>query len=360
MFSFFNKNKGPFSAKILPLGQSLTVKASTSENLLKAALESGLPWPHNCRVGSCGTCRCKLLSGKIKPLNDFSYVLSGEELDAGYILACQTMLKSDIEVEVQLDAHANGVDLAKSRQVNGRINGVKSLTHDILEVQMELDSSFNDYLPGQYADITVPGVVDRARSYSFSRSPANEKPNHVSFFIRKVNGGELTEWLHGRERIGQKIVLDGPHGTFYLRKPEGPIVLVAGGSGLAPIRALLQQIVEEDLRTDIALIFGARTQQDLYCLDEIEKLGAKVNGRFRFIPVLSVEKNSDQWTGLVGHCPDAITAEMLELKSSHAYLCGPPVMVDAAINRLKSIGLEENRIFFDKFLDASTMPAGRA
>jgi NAD(P)H-flavin reductase/ferredoxin len=361
MFSFFKKNKGPFSAKILPLGKSITVEGgNSSENLLKVALENGIRWPHNCRVGSCGTCRCKLLSGQIKPLNDFSYVLSGEELDAGYILACQTMLKSDIEVEVQLDVHINGVDLAKSRQVSGKIIEVKPLTHDILDVRMELDGDFNDYLPGQYADIVVPGIIDRARSYSFSNSPANEKPNHVSFFIRKVKNGELTEWLNEGSRVGQKIILEGPHGSFYLREPEGPIVLVAGGSGLAPIRALLQQIVGEGIKSDITLIFGARTRQDLYCLDEIAEFAASLNGKFKFVPVLSVEKNSDGWAGAVGNCPDAITQDMLELKRSHAYLCGPPVMVDAAIDRLKSLGLDENRIFFDKFLDASTMPAGRA
>src|SRR4051794_1334812 len=196
MFSFFNKNKGPFSAKILPSGKSILVKSASSENLLKVALENGIQWPHNCRVGSCGTCRCKLISGKIKPLNDFSYVLSGEELDAGYILACQTMLKSDIEVEVQLDPEASGVELPKSRTINGNIIEAKPLTHDILEVKLELDSDLKIYLPGQYADIVVPGVVDRARSYSFSKSPANEKPNQVSFFIRKIKGGQFTEWLH--------------------------------------------------------------------------------------------------------------------------------------------------------------------
>lgn len=360
MFSFFKKNKGPFSAKVLPLGKTITVNGGTSENLLKVALENGIPWPYNCRVGSCGTCRCKLVSGQIKPLNDFSYVLSGEELDAGYILACQTMLKSDIEVEVQLDAHVNGVDLAKSRRVNGKISEVRPLTHDILEVRVELDSQFNDYLPGQYADIVVPGIVERARSYSFSNSPTKEKPNQVSFFIRRVKNGELTEWLHSGNRVGEKVVLDGPHGSFYLRKPDGPILLVAGGSGLAPIRALLQQMADEGTKSDVTLIFGARTRQDLYCLDDIENFTTSFGGKFNFIPVLSVEKSSDGWSGAVGNCPDAIAPEMLEIKSSHAYLCGPPVMVDAAVNRLKVMGLDEKRIFFDKFLDASTMPAGRA
>ena len=102
MFGFFKSAKGPFSATVQPLGKKITFKSGNSENLLKVALENNIAWPYNCRVGSCGTCKCKLVSGKIKPLVDFSYVLTGEEMDAGYILACQTMLKSDIEVEVQL------------------------------------------------------------------------------------------------------------------------------------------------------------------------------------------------------------------------------------------------------------------
>lgn len=360
MFSFFNKNKGPFSATIVPLGKTITFKGGTSENLLKVALENGVPWPYNCRVGSCGTCRCKLISGKIKPLADFSYVLSGDELDAGYILACQTMLKSDIEVEVHLEAKADGVEVAKSRRINGIISDIRQLTHDILEVGIELESGFKDFLPGQYADITVTGVMERARSYSFSNAPDYEKPNHVSFFIRKVKGGELTEWLHAGNRVGAKIVLDGPHGSCYFRKSEGPILLVAGGSGLAPIRALTQQIVSEGVSSDVTLIFGARTRQDLYCLDEIEKYAASTKGKFRFIPVLSVETSSDGWTGAVGNCPDAIMPDMVDLKTSNAYMCGPPVMVDAAINRLKSIGFDEKRVYADKFLDASTMPGGRS
>ena len=199
MFGFLKKNKGPFTAKIIPLGKSITVMGESSQNLLKVALENGINWPHNCRVGSCGTCRCKLLSGQIKPLNDFSYVLTGEELDQGYILACQTMLRSDIEVEVALDGAQ--VSLAKSRKLLGKIARVSVLTHDILEVGIELDGELNDYLPGQYAEITVPGVIDKPRTYSFSRSPTHEKPNEVSFFIRRVPNGEFTEWLNGENRV---------------------------------------------------------------------------------------------------------------------------------------------------------------
>lgn len=357
MFGFLKKNKGPFTAKILPLGRSITVMGESSQNLLKVALENDINWPHNCRVGSCGTCRCKLLSGQIKPLNDFSYVLTGEELDQGYILACQTMLRSDIEVEVLIgDAQ---VSLAKSRELVGKITRVTALTHDIPDVGVELEGELKDYLPGQYAELTVPGVVDQPRSYSFSKSPVREKANEVGFFIRLVPNGKLTEWLHSGNRVGQPVTLAGPQGSFYLRDAAGPLVLVAGGSGLAPIRALLHQIEEEGWKNDITLIFGVRTQKDLFCLDEIDLMLASAKGKLKFLPVLSMEKPGNGWTGAVGHCHETITADMLDLPTSHAYLCGPPVMVDAAVARLKSLGLDDSRIFFDKFLDASTMPGGR-
>ena len=354
MFGFFKKDKGPFTANIQPLGKSITVKGEPSENLLKVALESGIKWPHNCRVGSCGQCRCKLLSGKIKPLSDFSYVLDGAELKAGYILACQTMLQSDIEVEVNIVS--GGVDLAKSRRIEGRISRVVALTHDILDVGIELDGKFGDYLPGQYADIVVPGIVDNARSYSMSNAPSCEKANSASFFIRRVPNGTFTEWLHSGNRLGAAVTLEGPHGSFYLRDAGGPLLLIAGGSGLAPIRAILQQIAEEGRKENVTLIFGARTRQDLYCLDEIEALSRQIKGTFTFLPVLS----SEDWDGATGHCPDAITANMIDPSSSKAYLCGPPLMIDAAIDRLKGIGMSESQIFFDKFLDASSMPGGRA
>lgn len=359
MFGFWNRSKGPFTATILPSGKTLVVKGGSSENLLKNALDSGLRWPHSCRVGSCGTCRCKLVSGAIKPLNDFSYVLSGEELDAGYILACQTALKSDITVEIALEADGAGPSLARDRTISGRIAGVETLTHDILKVQVELDGEFTDYLPGQYADVMLPGVIESARSYSFANSPGNEKGNTATFFIRRVPNGELTEWLFAGRRVGDPITLNGPRGSFYLRKAEDSILLIAGGSGLAPIRALLQQIVEEGIREDVTLLFGARTQRDLYCHDDIAGLKRRAKGKFRYIPVLSSEPDESDWIGERGLCADKVSADMFGQKS-HAYVCGPPGLVDAAVTRLTALGLGEERIYFDKFLDASTMPGHRS
>lgn len=354
MFSLFS-SKGPFKANITSNGTAIEV--NKGDNLLKAALSNGLAWPHNCRVGSCGQCRCRLVSGKIKPLSDFSYVLSGEELDAGMILACQTSLKSDIEVEVKMDQPAT--TLSKPKTIAGTIAIARSLTHDILEVTIRLDEAIPPYLAGQYAEITVPGMIDKPRSYSFARAPENEENGHISFFIRHVPDGEFTTWLHSTSREGHRVNVTGPYGSFWLRDSTAPMICIAGGSGMAPIKALLEQVSSQGTQRQVTYMFGARTQNDLYCLDDMHKIKTLVNGNFKFIPVLSREPEDSDWNGLRGQCTDTLSDEPIDLPSSHAYLCGPPGMIDSAIEYLTRAGVSPENIFYDKFLDASTIKGGR-
>lgn len=356
MFGLFAR-KGPFTAKLSPCGKSIQVKAG--DNLLKAALEAGLPWPHNCRVGSCGQCRSRLVSGKIKPLNDFSYVLDDKEMDAGMILTCQTCLRSDVEIEVQMDQP--GVALSVAKSVSGRIASTRRLTHDIQEVRIRLDEAMPPYLAGQYAELAVPGVIEKPRSYSFANDPENEAPDHVGFYIRHVPGGEMTGWLHAADRVGEKVTVTGPYGSFWLRESEAPMLCIAGGSGMAPIKALLEQVSRQGFQRKVTYIFGARTREDLYCLDEMRQIKAKGNGHFDFVPVLSREPEGSDWNGLRGHCTEILSAERFaDIGNSHAYLCGPPAMIDSAVKCLTGAGVCEQHIFYDKFLDASHLPGGRA
>jgi len=261
MFGFFAR-KGPFKANIAPCDASFEVRPG--DNLLKAALDNGLPWPHNCRVGSCGQCRCRLKSGKIKALNDFSYVLSGEEMDSGVILACQTSLRSDVEIEVVMDQPPT--QLSQPKTVAGAIADMRALTHDILEVCIQLDAPLPPYLAGQYAELTVPGVIEKPRSYSFAAAPDAEQPGLVRFFIRHVPEGEMTTWLHAADRRGQRVSVTGPYGSFWLRESPAPMICIAGGSGMAPIKALLEQVSQQGFQRKVTYVFGARTQDDLYCL----------------------------------------------------------------------------------------------
>ncbi len=355
MFSFFS-SKGPFKAAVNKESDK-SFSVEKGDNLLKAALDNGLAWPHNCRVGSCGQCRCRLVSGKIKPLNDFSYVLNGEEMDAGMILACQTSLRSDVEIEVKMDAPAQPI--SKPETVDGTIVSTRTLTHDILEVTIKVDDGFPIYLAGQYAEIVVPGVIEKPRSYSFANAPEKEQKNHVTFYIRHVPKGEFTTWLHSESREGQKVNITGPYGSFWLREPTNQILCVAGGSGMAPIKALLEQMAKQGMNQQVIYLFGARTQKDLYCLEEMKQIEASSKGQFKFTPVLSQEPEDSDWKGLRGRCVDIIPEQFENLADAHAYLCGPPPMIDAAIEIMNKNGLTDDRIFYDKFLDASSMKGGR-
>ncbi|MBM4228499.1 MAG: 2Fe-2S iron-sulfur cluster binding domain-containing protein, partial [Gammaproteobacteria bacterium] len=177
MFSLFAK--GACTATVAPSNEVLSVKRG--DKLLDAALAAGLAWPHDCRVGSCGTCRCLLTSGKIKALTDFSYTLTPAEIQAGAILACQVHLRSDVTVEVAL-----GAPTIKTQTAWGTIETLRALTHDILEVTVKLEEpAFADAVAGQYLELHADGL-DAPRSYSLLRAPRFEATARVTFCIRHI------------------------------------------------------------------------------------------------------------------------------------------------------------------------------
>lgn len=352
MFGLFAP-KGPFNAKMSLSGDNVEVKAG--ENLLQAALSQGLAFPHNCRVGSCGECRCKLVKGKIKPLSDFSYVLDGNEIKSGMILACQTSLRSDVEIEVKFDTPPKA--LSQPKTIEGIISSVKLLTHDIQEVSIKLNEPIPGYLAGQYAELSIPGRIEKPRSYSFATAPDNEIPGSVKFYIRHVPDGEFTSWLHGESRESHAVKVTGPYGSFWLRESDAPIICIAGGSGMAPIKALLEQLSSQGFNRRVDYLFGARTQADLYCIDDMKKIKQQGNGHFNFIPVLSREPEGSDWEGLRGNITDFILPSVsADTRNSQAYLCGPPGMIDSSIETLISAGVQKENIFYDKFLDSSHSP----
>ena len=360
MFGIFGKSKQDHRVKLLPSGIELEVKAG--DNLLKACLTAGLGWPHDCRVGSCGTCKCRLVEGKIKELADFAYVLDGDQLDNGMILACQTLLKSDAVVEIALNTADS--QAAAVGTVSGRVTATRMLTHDIVELTVELNRPLREeggqYKAGQYADLTFPGIAN-PRSYSFAAPPESDNERGLLFYIRKVPNGELTTWLFDKDRTGTEVEVSGPYGSFWLRDGTGPVICVAGGSGMSSIKALLEHAANLGCARDLIYLFGARTRQDLYCLEEMQALESRWSSRgsMRFLPVLSEEPDDSDWTGLRGLVTEHIPTLDIDWSDAQGYLCGPPGMIDAAIDALQKQGLSEQDIHFDKFLDASSMPGGR-
>jgi xylene monooxygenase electron transfer component len=356
MFGFFKSKKKEFAAQI---NGSETLSVKTGDNLLQTALEAGIAWPHDCRVGSCGSCKCRLVKGKINPLADFAYTLEAEDLQNNYILACQTALKTDIEVEVDLLAPGEGQLHWESEAV---IKQIRDLTYDIKELVIEIDDSAVSstellYKAGQYADLKLPHLSE-GRSYSFATAPSLGQKEFL-FYIRKVPGGEFTDWLFEEDRTGQAMTMSGPYGVFGLAKKPAQMTCVAGGSGMSAIVSVLQDALESGRMADVRFIFGARTQKDLYLGELIDKLSSdwvsKGLGRFEYIPCLSQEPEDSSWEGNRGSCVEFIKHARKALRGQ-AYLCGPPGMIDASISVFKKNGITKDAIFFDKFLDKSNTP----
>lgn len=356
---FFRRSPSEFQLQINQAGTPIT--ASAKDSLLQTALQNGIAFPHNCRVGGCGECKCRLVSGKVKELTDKTYLLSAEELKQHYILACQSQPRSDVVIEVTLREQASAHPVTETR---GRITASRPLTHDILHVSVETEQPL-PHSAGQYVDIALPaaagGSGKEVRSYSFAHAPTNTSPTQLDFYIRKVPGGAFTDWLFAQERTGESLSLIGPHGSFALRPDVGPIVCIAGGSGFAPIQAILEQaILDKQAMRPLVIVMGARTQADVYAQDAIDQIRRAWGGRFHFEAILSSESDGSDWQGKRGLINEHLPTLLGERFAEHsAYLCGPPAMIDACVNALQGGGVPATRIHFDKFLDRSNTPALR-
>lgn len=333
-----------------------TVEIPEHKTLLDGALDADLPYPHSCCHAECGTCLSQLVAGEIREEVDTSHLVSPAQKRAGFFLACQAKLVSD-EVVVDLPGYDGAVGRHPLLTTDATLVAVRPLCHDILEVELELSRACV-FTAGQYAELAVPGVVDEPRNYSFAAAPTPERCQRPIFHIRKVPGGAFTEWLHGADRVGSKLRFTGPRGQFALRPGGGPILAIAGGSGLAPIFAILEQALAQGSRREVVLLFGARRQADLYAREALLRLQAQWPVSFELREILSEEEANSGWSGRRGFVTSGISELSPELLAScQAYLAGPPPMIDAAISELSKYGIGLERIFFDKFFDKSHRPA---
>lgn len=316
-----------------------TITVLPNESLLLAALRQDIYIPSICRVGGCGTCKCKLKGGKVEELTESAYLLSEKEIADGFILACQTRLRSDVQIELDQD------DAMNAPRVSGVIVGKQMLTHDIARIDIRLEQAIH-YRAGQFAKVTVPALADTSRSYSFSTAPSND--SQVSFTVRRVPGGLVSGHLVDQASVGETLHVRGPSGAFWVRPGQEPVLMVAGGSGLAPILAMLEDMkTRGDLRP-VTVLFGARAQRDLYALDELAAYSASWP-HLRFVPILSEADASQAWEGRTGlvteHIPELLGG------ATSAYLCGPPAMIDSAVAVLRKQGITDEHLHADRFVD---------
>ena len=239
------------------------------------------------------------------------------------------------------------------------VKSIKKLTYDTCElvIKAEEDSQPIVHTAGQYAILKVDSI-EKPRAYSFARSPKCENAGEYSFFIRQVPGGKFSSWLFDSDPTGQPITIQGPLGKFGLDPSDLQMVCIAGGSGMSAIFALLEDSCFRQTQRNVLFLYGARSQKDLYCLEEIKTLGEKWHPdyQFEFVPVLSEEPDDSDWQGARGMVTDYLKKNYLDagkvsLLDAKAYFCGPPPMIDAGIAVLTDLGMHTNDIYYDKFED---------
>lgn len=345
--SLFGTKEAKF-VEVAPFGARYEVPKG--ETMLEAALKNGVPFPHNCTVGTCGSCKCKLKAGRVSALTDFGYTLSQQEIAAGFILACQAIPKDAL---TQVEVESQALDAPPVEQFTGKIVATETLTHDIVKLTIALDRPIK-FVAGQYANLKYPNI-QRARNYSFADAPDRDGRQQISFFIRKVPNGMFTEALFKGELNEQTLDIEGPHGNFHLHPGNTPMVCIAGGSGLAPLLSVLEAARKDRVQRPCAFLFGARTQADLYGLDQIQQIAQNWNGKFVFLPVLSHEPADSSWTGARGLVTQFITDALpgIDWASAEGYMCGPPGMIDAGMSSMTEAGMKLDAIFYDKFTDES-------
>jgi ferredoxin-NAD(P)+ reductase (naphthalene dioxygenase ferredoxin-specific) len=328
-----------------------TLAVPEGVTLLEAALAQGIAYPHGCRSGRCGACKSRVVSGRFDLLEHSRFALPDEEKAQGLILACRAIPTTDAIV-----AWLDGDDESPShprRRLNGHVTAIGDATHDIKHIQIVIDGADPlAFTPGQFARLTFPGAP--ARDYSMANGPGEPA---LEFHIRRVPGGDATERIHTLLKLGDPVTVEGPFGSSYLREQHaGPILCVAGGSGLAPIKGIVDAAIARGMRQPIHVYFGARSDRDLYLVDHFDGLVQR-HSNLSFTPVLSEASSGAPWR--TGFVTDVVAEDLQDLDGWKAYVAGPSPMVEAAMQISTARGLRSEDLHADVFFTPGQESARR-
>ena len=316
------------------------VHVEMGRTILEALLAAGIDYPHGCRSGNCGACKSILHNGEVEMSPFSEYALSHEEQNRGLVLACRSVPWSDCLIspvgQDETVAHA-------SRRLACNVLDISEATHDIRIIRLAITAGGPfDFSPGQYAEVIFGGLPPRDFSMA-NQSGADT----VEFHIRLVSGGAVSTHVLDHLEAGDEVDVTGPRGTAYYRPSHtGPIIAAAGGSGLAPIKAIIDAALANGTPRDIHLYFGVRGEQDLYLANYFEARAAE-HSHFRFVPVLSEPYGKTQRR--TGYLADVLGEDFNDLDGYKAYLAGPPVMVETCVGKLDSLGIRQQNIHADAF-----------
>ncbi len=323
--------------------REITLKGGSS--LLNSLSENQIFIPSACGGrGSCGTCKCRVLEGGGTLLPTERPLLSAKEMADDLRLACQIKVKTDVRIHIP-------ESIFSIRRYQGKVTKIVDYTYDIKGVTIELtDPPTIDFKAGQYVQLETPtyGKVRQkvVRAYSISSDPGDKK--HIQLIIRYVPEGICTTWIHQFLEEGDQISFTGAYGDFFIRDTDVDMVFVAGGSGKAPIKSMLEYLSRVGTTRRMRYLFGARTCKDLYLTDEIHAF-EQVFDDFEYIPVLSKPCPEENWQGRIGYVMPVLPEVIRDPTMTEAYLCGSPAMIDAVQKALIELGVPEDKIYYDSF-----------
>src|SRR6516225_11076802 len=329
-----------------PVG--IEIEVDEEQNILRGAAEQGVMLMHGCKEGQCAACKSFILDGEDVEHDRYStFALPDYELEEGYTLLCRAHVYEDLTIELlhyDEDMIRSGLPI---QEAVAEVVANDPVTHDMRHLVLKLiEPGEVKFFPGQYMDIAIPGT-DATRSFSMANTTSRDS-GQLEFVIKIYPDGLFSHFLDTRLAVGDRLNLSGPFGVFTLREGDEDLVFIGGGAGMAPILSLLRSMAERGLSRKATFYYGARGRRDLCFEEELRALETTLPA-FRYIPALSEPAPDDDWDGETGLITDIVKRHADGLAGVHAYVCGPPPMVEAAIPLLERLGVPEKRVYYDKF-----------
>jgi CDP-4-dehydro-6-deoxyglucose reductase len=335
----------PHSVHVQPSGHRFTV--TDGESILEAALRNGYRFPYGCRNGSCGSCKGRLISGQIDYREANTLALSKQEQAAGFALFCQAQPRSDVVVKVQ---EVESMIQIPIKTLPCRVVRMQRLSHDVMGLWLKLPRTERlQFLAGQYVDILLKD--GRRRSFSLANPPHDDE--FLELHIRYYQRGRFSDYVFSEMHENELLRIRGPLGCFVLNEAsQAPMIFVAGGTGFAPIKGIIEHTLAEHLTRPMHLYWGARSRGDLY-MDELASSWATIYPHIHYTPVLSKPRPEDHWHGRTGLVHQAVLEDFADLSAYEVYASGPPMMVAAIRTSFQEQGLPADRLYSDAYEPAA-------
>ncbi len=336
-----------YQITVQPSGRQFSAEAD--ETLLDAALRQNVLLPYGCKDGACGACKGKLLAGSVDLGDAPLPALKDEDRAAGLILFCCAKPTSDLSIECK---QVSNIGQFPVKTLPGRIEKFEKLAPDVVEIHLRLPASEElQFFAGQYIDILLKD--GRKRSFSLANAPRADKL--LELHIRHVPNGLFTTQVFTTMKARDILRFSGPHGSFFLRtESTKPIILLAGGTGFAPMKGIVEQAIADGCTRPIHLYWGAKAKADLY-MNDLPEQWAAAHPNIKYVPVLSEPAADNQWNGRTGFVHQAVLADFPDLSGYQVYACGSPVMVDIAKKEFVELNkLPEEEFFADAFTFSTT------